>query len=128
MNFIKLISKWIFGAAFVLAGANHFINPDFYLKMMPPFLPAPLFLIYLSGIFEIALGVLLLVPRFSRFAAFGLILLLIAVFPANIYMAINAQMFAEFSPIALYARLPIQFLLIGWAYLYAKSEKQPVSL
>ena len=120
MNFIRLILKWIFGAAFILAGANHFINPDFYLKMMPPFLPAHLFLIYLSGVFEIALGVLLLVPRFSRFAAFGLILLLIAVFPANVYMAANAQLFSEFSPTALYARLPLQFLLIGWAYLYTK--------
>ena len=120
MNFIKGILKWILGAAFIFAGTNHFINPSFYLRMMPPFLPAPLFLIYLSGVFEIALGVLLLVPRFSRFAAFGLIALLIAVFPANIYMTLHPQLFSEFSPTALYARLPLQLLLIGWAYWYTK--------
>jgi len=120
MNFIKGILKWILGAAFIFAGMNHFINPGFYLRMMPPFLPAPLFLIYLSGVFEIALGVLLLVPRFSRFAAFGLIALLITVFPANIYMTLHPQLFSEFSPTALYARLPLQLLLIGWAYWYTK--------
>lgn len=120
MNFIKGILKWILGTAFIFAGMNHFINPGFYLRMMPPFLPAPLFLINLSGVFEIALGVLLLVPRFSRFAAFGLIALLIAVFPANIYMTLHPQLFSEFSPTALYARLPLQLLLIGWAYWYTK--------
>ena len=123
MNLIKRISKWIFAAAFVLAGANHFVNPDFYMRMMPPFLPAPLFLIRLSGVFQIALGVLLLVPRFSRPAAYGLIALLIAVFPANIYMATNPHLFAEFSPAALYARLPFQILLIAWAFWLAKNDK-----
>lgn len=121
METIKRITKWIFAAAFVLAGANHFFNPHFYLKMMPPVLPAPLFLVYLSGIFEAALGVLLVVPKFSRQAAWGIVALLIAVFPANIYMAANPQLFAEFSAAALYWRLPLQFLLIGWAYLYTKS-------
>ncbi len=120
MNFTKVILKWILGAAFIFAGTNHFISPSFYLRMMPPFLPAPLFLIYMSGVFEIALGVLLLVPRFSRFAAFGLIALLIAVFPANIYMTLHPQLFSEFSPTALYARLPLQLLLIGWASWYTK--------
>ena len=120
MNFIKGILKWILGTAFIFAGTNHFINPGFYLRMMPPFLPAPLFLIHLSGVFEIALGVLLLVPRFSRFAAFGLIALLITVFPANIYMTLHPQLFSEFSPTALYVRLPLQLLLIGWAYWYTK--------
>ncbi|MGI8883433.1 MAG: DoxX family protein [Pyrinomonadaceae bacterium] len=123
MNFLKLILKWILGTAFVLAGANHFINPDFYLKMMPPFLPAPLFLVYLSGVLEIAFGVFLLVPRYSRFAAFGLIALLIAVFPANIYMAMNSQLFSEFSPLALYARLPLQLLFIVWTFWYAKNDE-----
>jgi uncharacterized membrane protein len=123
MNFIKQVLKWVPGMIFIFSGINHFINPDFYLKIMPPFLPAPLFLVYLSGMIEIVLGILLLVPRFSRFAAFGLIALLIAVFPANIYMAVNPHLFSEFSPTVLYARLPLQFLLIGWTYLYAKNDK-----
>ena len=124
MRILKLTLKWLFGIAFILAGANHFFNAAFYLRMMPPILPAPLFLIYLSGVFEIALGILLLIPRFSRLAAWSLIALLIAVFPANIYMALNPQIFSEFSPAAQNIRLPIQFILIGLAYWFTrKSEK-----
>ncbi len=122
MPVIKQILKWIFGIAFILAGANHFINAGFYSKIMPPFLPAPLFLIYLSGVFEIVLGVLFLIPKFTRLAAYGLIALLIAVFPANIYMATNAEMFPEFSQQALYARLPLQFVLIALIYWFARRE------
>lgn len=116
MKFVKQALKYVLAAAFVLAGINHFLDPQFYLAIMPPVFPAPLFLIYLSGFFEIAFGILLLVPKFSRFAAFGIIAVLIAVFPANIYMAANPQMFPEFSPAALYLRLPLQFILIAWAY------------
>ena len=82
----KIILKWMLGAAMVLAGINHFINAEFYLRMMPPILPAPLFLIYLSGFFEITLGILLVIPRFTRLAAFGLILLFIAVLAKTFYL------------------------------------------
>lgn len=123
MKIIKRILKWLLGIAFILAGINHFLNANFYLKMMPPYLPWHLFLIYLSGVFEIALGVLLLIPKFTRFAAWGLIALLIAVFPANIFMAFNPQMFPEFSRLALYARLPLQFVLIAWAYWFTSEKK-----
>ncbi|MFN2391088.1 MAG: DoxX family membrane protein [Pyrinomonadaceae bacterium] len=122
MNVIKLILKWILAIAFVLAGVNHFINPNFYLKMMPPILPAHLFLIYVSGIFEISLGVLLLIPKFTRLAAWGLIALLIAVFPANIYMAMNTKLFPEFNPTLLYLRLPFQFLLLAWAFWFIRQK------
>ena len=120
MDFIKLILKWLLAIAFVLAGIYHFLNPTFYLKMMPPALPAPLFLIYLSGAFEIALGALLLIRKFTRFAAWGLIVLLIAVFPANLNMALNAELFPEFNPSALYVRLPFQLVLIAWAVWYTR--------
>jgi uncharacterized membrane protein len=123
MKLLKQISKLIFGGAFILAGVNHFLNPDFYVRIMPPFLPVPLFVVYLSGIFEIALGVLLLVPKFSRLAAYGLVALLLAVFPANIYMALNPHLFTEFSPAALYLRLPLQMGLIVWAFWYSKKDK-----
>lgn len=122
MNTLKKILRWLFGIAFILAGINHFISADFYLRMMPPVLPLPLFLIYLSGVFEIALGILLLIPRFSRLAAWGSIALLIAVFPANIYMAMNTLLFPEFSPAAQYIRLPLQFLLIALAYWFTKDN------
>ncbi len=125
MSLIKTIFTWIFAVAFVLAGANHFINPGFYTRIMPPVFPVPLFLVYLSGVFEIALGVLLLVPKYSRFAAFGLIALLIAVFPANIYMAMYPERFPELSYAALIARLPLQLVLIAWAFWLSRDKIKP---
>ncbi len=122
MKTIKKIFQWIFAVAFMLAGINHFLSPNFYLKMMPPVLPQHLFLIYLSGFFEIALGVLLLIPKFTKLAAWGLMALLIAVFPANIFMALNPQIFPEFSPFALYLRLPLQFVLIAWAFWFTRKR------
>lgn len=122
MRILKLILKVLFAILFISAGILHFVTPDFFVRIVPPILPAPLFIVYLSGVFEIALGILLLVPKFSRFAAFGLIALLIAVFPANIYMAISPQTFADYNPLLLYLRLPIQLLLIFWAFWFTKAE------
>ncbi len=122
MRTFKQILKYLLAIAFVLAGVNHFINADFYLKMMPPYLPAHLFLTYLSGVFQIALGVLLLIPKYTRLAAWGLIALLVAVFPANIYMAMNPELFPEISPSALYFRLPLQFVLIAWTFWFTRRE------
>jgi uncharacterized membrane protein len=93
MKTTKRILQWLLGIAFIAAGALHFLYAEFYLKIMPPFLPAPLFLVYVSGFFEVALGVLFLIPKYTRLAAYGLIGLLIAVFPANVYMAANPQLF-----------------------------------
>jgi uncharacterized membrane protein len=122
MRNVKLILKWLLAIAFVLAGIYHFLNPTFYLKMMPPVLPAPLFLIYLIGVFEIALGILLLISKFTHFAAWGLIALLIAVFPANVYMAMNPQVFPEFSSTALYLRLPLQLVLIALMFWFTRKK------
>lgn len=108
--------KYLFGLLFVLAGLYHFIDPAFYLRMMPPYLPWHHFLNYLSGCFEIALGLLLFVPKYTRVAAWGLIALLVAVFPANVHMALNPQLFPDLPPVALWLRLPLQVLLIAWAY------------
>jgi uncharacterized membrane protein len=127
MRTIKMFLKWILAIGFVLAGINHFINTQFYLKIMPPVLPAPVFLIYLSGVFEIILGVMLLIPKFSRIAAWGLIALLVAVFPANIYMAMNTRLFTEFSPAALYLRLPMQIALIVLVFWFTKRRKETES-
>jgi uncharacterized membrane protein len=113
---LKLLLKYLFGVWFVLAGLYHFINPAFYLRMMPPYLPWHLFLIYFSGFFEVALGALFLVPKYTRLAAWGLIALLIAVLPANIHMALNPQLFPDLPPYALWLRLPFQAVFIAWAY------------
>ena len=122
MKTLKKILRWILGVGMTGAGIYHFVNPVFYLKMMPPVLPAPLFLIYLSGVFEIALGILLLISKFTHFAAWGLIALLIAVFPANVYMAMNPQVFPEFSSTALYLRLPLQLVLIALMFWFTRKK------
>ncbi len=119
---LKTILKYVFAILFILAGLNHFINPAFYLKIMPPYLPWHLFLVYLSGFFEIVFGVMLLIPKFTRLAGWGLILLLIAVYPANIHMAMNPQLFPHIPFAALLLRLPLQFVLIAWAYWYTRTN------
>jgi uncharacterized membrane protein len=114
------------GAAYIFAGLNHFINRDFYLKMLEGFLPFPETLNYISGAAEIFLGLGVMIPEARRVSAWGIILLLIAIFPANINMALNAQEWNMPSAM-LYLRLPIQFLLIWWAYQYTRCEKPVAS-
>ncbi len=120
MDIAKEILKWVLAIFFILAGANHFRNPEFYSNMMPPYLPWHLFLVYLSGVFEILLGLLILIPKTQKLAAWGLIALLIAVFPANIYMAMNVAKFPDFSPNLIYLRLPLQLVIIAWALWFTK--------
>lgn len=118
MRRLKLVLKYIFAAFFVLAGVNHFINPAFYLKIMPPYLPWHQPLVYLSGVIEIVLGLLLLTKKFARAAACGIIALLFAVSPVNVHMAINHGLYPEYGVAALWLRLPLQLVLIAWAYWY----------
>ena len=116
MQKFKAVMKYLLVVLYVAAGINHFVNPDFYLKMMPPYLPWHLALVYISGAAEIVLGVLVLFPRFTQLAGWGLIALLIAVFPANVFMAQNPHLFPDISQTALLIRLPVQMLLIWWAW------------
>lgn len=120
MRALKTILKYLLCVFFVLAGLNHFISPSFYTRIMPPYLPWHLFLVYLSGFFEIALGVLLLAPSYTRVAAWGLVALLVAVFPANIQMAINPQLYPDVSPAVLWLRLPLQAVFIAWAFWFTR--------
>ena len=122
MKTLKKILQWILAVGIISAGINHFLSPAFYLRMMPPVLPAPLFLIHLSGVFEIVLGILFLIPKFTPLAAWGLIALLIAIFPANLFMAINPPLFPEFTPTALYLRLPLQFVLIALIFWFTRKK------
>lgn len=119
---LKLISRVIFGLLFTLAGINHFLNSAFYESIMPPYLPFPHLLVIVSGVFEIVLGLAVIIPKYSRFAAWGLILLLIAVFPANIHMAMHPEKFPDMSTATLIVRLPLQLVLILWAYWYTRGQ------
>lgn len=99
-------------------GAAHFVSPAPFVRMMPSFLPAPLALVYVSGVFEILGGLGLLVPRARRAASLGLVALYVAVFPANVNMAVNHVSLdgvTEIPPALLWLRLPFQALFIAWA-------------
>ena len=120
---MKTALKWLLGLLFIVAGLNHFRVAEFYVKIMPPYLPWPLELVYLSGIMEVALGGLLLVPKWTRLAAWGLIALLIAVFPANIHMALRPDLFPEFDRVVLWLRLPLQGVFIAWAFWFTRKPK-----
>jgi uncharacterized membrane protein len=122
MNRIKQISRCLYGLFFMAAGVNHFIHTLFYMSIMPPYLPWPVALVYLSGVAEIGLGGLLLFERWSRLAAWGLIALLIAVFPANVHMALHPELYSWASPLGLWLRLALQGALIAWAYWYTRPQ------
>ena len=117
MKWVQLGLNCLLAAFLMTAGVTHFVNPGFFLKIMPPYLPFHLELVYLSGLFEIALGICLLIPRLTRIAAWGIIALLIAVFPANIYLYQNQQIVPA-SPTVHFVRLILQGVLIFWAYCY----------
>ncbi|MGH7893897.1 MAG: DoxX family protein [Candidatus Binatia bacterium] len=115
------------GVLYVVAGITHFTNPGFFRQIVPPMLPAPALLVVVSGIAEISLGLLVMLPATRRFAAWGLVALLIAVYPANIYMAVsNLQLvdppawMGQPTPLGLWLRLPVQFLLMYWAWRYTR--------
>ena len=113
------------GIAFIFTGVSHFIIPEKFMEMMPPFLPMPLFLIYLSGVFEILGGIGLIISKTRKIAAIGLIVLLLAIFPANIYVALNNIQLGGFMNYAVYQwlRLPMQFVLIAWGWWCAAHYK-----
>ncbi len=119
MTRIKSALKILLAIFMVAAGTTHFVNPGFFLKIMPPYLPWHLQLVYLSGLIEFALGVMLLVPRFSRLAAWGIVALLIGVFPANIYLYQHQDILPA-SPIVHLLRLPLQALFMLWAFWFTK--------
>jgi uncharacterized membrane protein len=121
---IKSVLRIVFALFFVGAGVNHFIVTDFYLRMMPTYLPLHLELVQISGVAEVVLGVLLLVPDQAAAAAWGLIALLIAVFPANVHMALHPEAFPQFGATALWLRLPIQALLIAWAFWFTGKNRR----
>ena len=120
--------QWGLAIMLTVGGLAHFAKPAAYVAIMPPFLPFPLALVYISGLVEAGLGVLLMVPRLERLAAWGIVLTLIAIYPANIYHAVNGgishpdlpAIFAE--PVFAYARLPLQLVFITWAWWYTRGD------
>jgi uncharacterized membrane protein len=116
-----MIGRVLLAILFLLAGSLHYLVPQTYLKIMPPFLPAPLALLRISGAAEILGGLGLFVPSTRHAAAWGLVALLVAVLPANIYMVVDHGRFASIPLWALWLRLPLQIPLVYWAWLYTRT-------
>ena len=113
---IKRISCYLIAFLFVVAGMLHFIRPAMYIAIMPPYVPFPRAMVYLSGVFEVLGGLGVLRAGSRRWAGYGLALLLLAVFPANIHMALHPDQYVHLgiAPIWFWLRLPLQFVLIAW--------------
>ena len=127
MSRTKLVLLWLMAVLYAFAGFNHLLNPDFYVLIMPPGLPNPEWLNVLSGLAEIVLGVFILEPRVRVYAAWGIIALLIAVFPANVY--VTMENIGSGGPgtgtlMANWIRLPFQALFVLWAWWYTRPDPE----
>ena len=117
---VKGISVYVMGIFYIIVGIKHFQDPSWFVQIVPPILPYKYELVYISGFFEVLLGVLLMIPRFQSIAAKGLMALLICVYPANIYLAQTNGVALGISPLIAWGRLPFQFVFIGLAYWHLK--------
>src|ERR1700677_636225 len=110
------VARRLTGPSFVFAGIMHFVIPKVYHRIVPPYLPARRAIVYASGVAEIAGGAGLMVPRLRRPAGWWLIATLVAVFPANLHMALHSDEFPDIpgGAVSLWARLPFQGVFVAW--------------
>ena len=120
MSTTKTALMFLLSFAMVAVGIMHFTRASFFERIVPPILPAPLTIVYVSGVIEILLGLLLLIPQTRVYGAWGLVALFIAVYPANIYHTYLASGIGGKELVISIIRLPFQFLFIAWAYWYTK--------
>ena len=119
------ILLWIYALFYVLAGFNHFLSTDVYYAIMPKWLPYHQFLIYLSGVIEIVLGVFLLFKRTRSIASWLIILMLLAFMPAHVYMIEKAPFqlgHIKITPLIAWIRIPFQVFFIWWAWIYTRKK------
>ena len=119
-NYIKPLSIIVMSWFYISAGLLHFTNTNWFLQIVPPYLPLKLELVYVSGFFEIIFGLMLVLPSWRYYAGWCLVLLLIAVYPANIYLAQTNGAAMNTSALIAWGRLPFQFLFISIAYWHTK--------
>lgn len=111
---------YLMGIMYVIAGINHFIKPKMYVKIMPPYIPAHLSMVYLSGIAEIVLGIAVCFAMTKNYAIYGIIAMLLVFFTVHFYMLSSTEAGAGIPKWILILRIPLQFLLIWWAWFYLK--------
>jgi len=124
MKYIKLLTIYLMSIAYTYVGVRHFIDPDFFLAIMPNYLSMHLFFVYLTGLMEVVFGLLLAFRKTRKFASYGLIILLIIVFPANIHLVESelSQSILEVSKEQTIIRLPFQGLFLLLAYWHSKNN------
>lgn len=118
----RRVARYLLALFFVGVGVTHFTNEEAFIAIVPPYLPAARALVWISGVFEILGGLGVLFVRTRRRAGIGLIALLVAVFPANVHMALHPEAFPELPAWGLYARLPFQLLFIAWVWWVTKPD------
>ena len=124
----RIISLLCLSIFFCFIGFDHFVSPTFYLNIMPQEWPLKLEAVYISGLFEIIGGISILFSKLRKFAGWGLIALLIAVYPANIHMAVNYHLFPDISLVMLYFRLALQFVFVYWVFSVTLSKRNGLDL
>ena len=117
---LKSLTVFCMGIFYISIGISHFTSPNWYVQIVPPSLPYKLEAVYVSGIFEILFGGMLFFKKTRFLAGWGLILLLIAVYPANIYLAQTNGAAMNTTPLIAWGRLPVQFIFVGLAYWHSK--------
>jgi uncharacterized membrane protein len=128
MQRLKSILLWPMAALYLVAGVGHFTHSQLFVQIVPPMLPFPLVLVWITGLMELALGAAVLAPELRVRAAWGIIGLLVLVFPANLYMAWSDVQLAlpagwpQPTPSERWARLPVQGALIAWAWWYTRDD------
>ena len=115
--------RFVMGTLYVIAGVGHFVLTRFYVNIMPEYLPAHRELVLVSGVAEIAGGIGVMLRPTQRAAAWGVVLLLIAVMPANIWMVQHPERYPGIPLWAMWLRLPLQLPLIWWAWRYTRTER-----
>lgn len=111
--------QYVFALIFILAGLNHFRVPRMYMKIIPPFFGNKKFWNLIVGVGELLLGIGLMIPQTSVYSAWGIIVLLLAIFPSNVYMYTHEEASLRVAKWIRFVRLPLQFILIAWAWVYA---------
>ena len=124
MKYIKLITIYFMSISYTYVGVRHFIDPDFFLAIMPNYLSMHLFFVYLTGLMEVVFGLLLAFRKTRKFASYGLIILLLIVFPANIHLVESelSQSILEVSKEQTIIRLPFQGLFLILAFWHSKNN------
>lgn len=111
------LRHFLLAALMIPAGANHFFHTGFYVRIMPNYLPYPHQLVLLSGLAAVEVGILMLWGRTRRLAAWGAMAYFVAVFPANLHIALHPEIFPNLPNWVAWGRLPLQAVLIGWAWI-----------